>query len=197
MSKNTTIPRPIIIFIRGLPGSGKSYLTAELYKVLGPDTVVLDPDAIDFEGNSYQSHKKQAIKEGVVPALFAYRYLRSQAYKAIAEHKIIIWNQPFTNLDIFNKMVANLRIQAVEHNVSLPIIVVEIEVSHDIAKERVENRKQNGGHGPSDETFTRFTTDYKSFTNNGYQTVTIQGDSDVSKSVDRVMNALQNHLNEM
>lgn len=179
-----------IIFIRGLPGSGKTYIANELKKVIGSDAVLLDPDATDYESEEYVVHQQKMIKEGVDAVLHAYRFLRGKAYKAIEEGKAVIWNQPFTNLEIFNKMVAKLRLQASEHDTELTILVVEVEVDPVLAKERVQKRKDSGGHGPSDDTFERFTRDYKSFKSDGYNTVTVYGDDDVSESVTNIMHTL-------
>ena len=186
-------PHPIMILIRGLPGSGKSYIAVELQKTIGINRVVmLDPDTIDFESQAYIAHTRALTQEGVDDSLHAYRFLRGQAYKGIADHKIIIWNQPFTNLEIFNKMVANFNIQAVENHTHLKILVIEVESDQSLAKERVTQRKQAGGHGPSDETFNRFKNDYQTFATEGYNTVLVHGNSDVNTSVDAVMNALKN-----
>lgn len=183
---------PIIILVRGLPGSGKTHIAFALREALGEhDVVMLDPDATDYESKEYAEHVAAQTAEGVDPKLHAYRFLRGQAYQGIAEHKIIMWNQPFTNLEIFNKMVANFKIQAEEHNVQLPILVVEVEINPEVAKQRVEARKAAGGHGPSDNTFTRFVNDYETFAPHGYTTVSVNGEDDVNSSVQAIIVALQ------
>jgi len=192
MNNNQIRRYPILILVRGLPGSGKSYIAIKLQESIGHDKVVLlDPDATDYESQEYKDHVKSQISEGVEPKLHAYRFLRAKAQAGIAARKIVIWNQPFTNLDIFNKMVANLQGHAAEHEVALPILVVEVEVDESTAKNRVEKRKQTGGHGPSDNTFTRFINDYRSFRNEGYNTVTAHGQDDVTVSVSSIMDALR------
>lgn len=94
-------------------------------------------------------------------------------------------------------MIANLRIKADEHQVALPILLVEVEIDSTVAKKRVAERKQSGGHGPSDATFSRFVNDYKSFKNEGYKTVTVQGDDDIDDIVKQVMNALNELLKNL
>lgn len=201
MDKVQDMSLPTLILVRGLPGSGKSYLATALQEAIeqltGEGTVVmLDPDATDYESREYAEHTKALSAEGVDPKLHAYRFLRAKAHKGIASRKVIIWNQPFTNLEIFNKMVANLQAHADEHNTELPILVVEVEVDHAIAKKRVTKRQQEGGHGPSDTTFNRFINDYTSFAGHGYNTVTIRGEDDLSVSVPVVMKALRELWNE-
>lgn len=181
----------VIILVRGLPGSGKTYVARELSAALGSDTVMLDPDAVDTGSEAYQKHVAALTHEGVDPALHLYRFLRGQAYSGIAGGKTIVWNQPFTNLEVFQKMVANFQAQAEEHQVRLSILVVEVEADPAVAKERVETRKQEGGHGPSNETFARFTRDYTSFANEGFTTVTANGEGDVQQSVAKIQEALQ------
>jgi thymidylate kinase len=187
-----THKHPILIFIRGLPGSGKTYLAMELQKAIGEDEVVmLDPDATDYKSREYLEHVQAQTAEGVDPALHPYRFLRAQAYQGIADHKVIMWNQPFTNLEIFNKMIDRLRTHAAEHKTELPILVVEVEVDPATAKERVVRRKQAGGHGPSDATFARRVGDYTSLAAHGYNVVVVHGEDDVAASVATVMAALQ------
>ncbi len=192
MSTHSQRSYPVLIIIRGLPGSGKSYLAKALQKSIEEPIVMLDPDATDYNSPEYKTHVKQQEAEGVDPKLHAYRFLRAQAYAGIASRKIILWNQPFTNLEIFNKMVARLHTQAEEHDTELRILVVEVDVNPQIAKERVEARKQAGGHGPSDNTFERFVRDYKSFADDGYATVSVDGSSDASVSASAILKTLNN-----
>jgi predicted ABC-type ATPase len=179
-----------MILIRGLPGSGKSYIAAALQESLSGPVILLDPDTIDFSSSDYIHHSKTLKEEGVDESLHAYRYLRSQAYKGIAEGGTILWNQPFTNLEIFKKMTTNFYTQAAENGIDLRLLVVEVEVDPELAKKRVEDRKQAGGHGPSHKTFDRFVRDYHSFATDGYATVTVQGSSDVEESVAQILTAL-------
>lgn len=191
LDKNMHPSHPVAILIRGLPGSGKTYLAKTLGNEIGEDKVVLlDPDAIDTKSQEYLEHTKSLAAEGVDEKLHLYRFSRAKAYHGIEEDKIIIWNQPFTNLEIFNKMVGRLRDHAEKHHKKLPILVVEVEIDHALAKRRLLERKNTGGHGPSDETWSRFINDYKSFATEGYNTVTVYGSDDVSLSVSKVLKAL-------
>ncbi|MGH7195779.1 MAG: AAA family ATPase [Candidatus Saccharimonadales bacterium] len=182
---------PVLILIRGLPGSGKSYLAKSLQKAFPRDGVVmLDPDATDYQSKEYLEHVKALTTEGVDASLHAYRFLRAKAYAGISDHKIIIWNQPFTNLEIFNKMVGRLLTHVSENGSDLPILVVEVEIDPAAAKQRIAQRKNAGGHGPSDHTLAQRINDYKSFAEHGYNTVAVDGEKDVSDSVASVLKAL-------
>jgi predicted ABC-type ATPase len=182
---------PIVVFVRGVPGSGKSYLVSALQATLDPEhTIVLDPDAIDFDSPAYHEHLAAQRAEGVDEKLDAYRFLRAQAYEAIADHKLIIWNQPFTDLDIFRKMTGRLLDRAAECNTTLPILLVEVELDPGLARQRVQDRKASGGHGPSDNTLEHRMQAYGTAVGQGYDIVTVRGDDDVSVSVAIVMDAI-------
>lgn len=182
----------VLVLMRGLPGSGKSHLAEALQQSLSDDEVVsLDPDATDYESEEYKKHTQQLTEEGVDPKLHAYRFLRSKAYAGIADRKVIIWNQPFTNLEIFKKMIKRMEDFAAEHKVPLSILIVEVEIEPNIAKERVKKRKEDGGHGPSDKTFERFINDYASFAHLGFATVSVSGESDVAQSVSEAKKAVE------
>lgn len=183
---------PLLILIRGLPGSGKSYLAKELQKAIGPEKVVmLDPDATDYESPAYLAHTKALTAEGVDPKLHAYRFLRAQAYRGIEDRKVIIWNQPFTNLDIFQTMIGRLQDHAVQNHTALPLLVVEVEVTAETAKARIAKRKQAGGHGPSENTFARFIREYTTASSLGYPTVQIRGDANTTESAATILQTLE------
>lgn len=186
------IPHPALMLIRGLPGSGKTYLANALEAALGKNNVlVLDPDKVDLTSKEYLAFSEALTKEGVDAKFHPYRWLRSKAHGAIKAGKIVMWNQGFTNLDGFNKTIVNLQTFAAEHGVHLPVLVVEVAVAHDTAKQRVANREKQGGHGVSEEAFARFINDYRSFSDEGFDIVAVDGEDDVNKSVASVMRALQ------
>lgn len=186
------LEHPIVVFVRGVPGSGKSYLVAALQKALDPSqTVVLDPDAIDFDSLAYKEHVLAQRAEGIDEKLDAYRFLRAQAYQAIADHKLIIWNQPFTDLEIFRKMTGRLLDRAAECNTTLPILLVEVELDPTVAWQRVQARKAAGGHGPTDATLERRMNAYSTAASEGYDLITVRGDDDVSTSVASVLERLK------
>ena len=188
MDTYTNMQHPILILVRGLPGSGKSYLAAALQKTIGEEAcVMLDPDGIDYESREYKDHVTAQLAEGVDPALHAYRFSRAQAYQGIEDHKIVIWNQPFTNLEIFQKMVERLETHATENHTTLPMLVVEVEIDPEIAKQRVATRKAQGGHGPSDGRFGRFVDEYYSFASEGYNVISVRGEDDTAATVAAIM----------
>ena len=192
MDKYQNLSHPILILVRGLPGSGKSFLAMELGKRIGNDAIVmLDPDATDYGSEEYLEHSKALTTEGVDPIIHPYRFLRGKAYKGITDHKIIIWNQPFTNLGMFGRMIDNLKGYAADHGVKLSLLIVEVEIDHMVARERIEKRKRKGDHGPSDSMFDRYVTDYVTAASEGYDVVTVHGEHDLTRSATTVLAALQ------
>lgn len=191
MTTRKNIPYPTLIMIRGLPGSGKSYLATALQKTLGDEHVlVLDPDTIDQTDKAYLAFSDELTKEGLDTAIHPFRWSRKRACDAILAGKIIIWSQPFTNRGIFDRLVAFLQAYADENGIRLPVLLVEIEVDHATARERVAKRKQAGGHGPSDQTFGRRLQEYVGYADS-YPAITVHGGADVEVSVAAVLEALQ------
>jgi predicted kinase len=189
--EHTDIPYPALIMIRGLPGSGKSYLAAALEKEVGKEhLVILDPDTVDQTDKAFLAFSDELTKEGLDKAIHPFRWSRKLACDAVSDHKIIIWNQPFTNQGIFDRLVAFIQAYADEHDIDLPVLLVEVEIDHATAKERITKRKQAGGHGPTDGTFARRVDEYVSYADN-YRTVVVEGQGDVEASVAAVMPALQ------
>lgn len=182
---------PTLILIRGLPGSGKTYLATALQESLGHDkVVVLDPDASDYSSQEYRHHSQALTAEGVDKKFHPYRFIRAKAYQAIRDHTSILWTQAFTSLEGLNKTVINLQTYAAEHDTTLPVLIVEVDVREKTARERAKKREQQTGRDVSEEAFTRFLNDYVSFAHQGYPTVTVQGEGDVATSIAAVHTAL-------
>jgi thymidylate kinase len=179
---------PLLIIIRGLPGSGKTYIAEKLAKEFDASNVVsLDPDTINYNSEEFKQHVINQTAEGVDPILHDYRFLRARAYDAIVAHKVLIWNQPFTNLEILQKVTTRLSEHAEEHDTKLSIVIVEVAIDPAIAKERVASRKAQGGHGPDDERFERFVNEYETSTALGYKIIPVNGSNNVEDSVQEIL----------
>ena len=92
---------------------------------------------------------------------------------------------------MLDRTIKNLQAFASEHGLELPALVVEVGIDHDMAKARVAIRAENGGHGVSDEAFARFIDDYTSFSNYGYETISVDGDADVSTNASIIISAVE------
>ncbi len=187
MKQSLISGQPVLILVRGLPGSGKTYIASMLQSNIGQNVVMLDPDATDYDSDEYKEHVKRQLADKVDPKLHPYRFLREQAYQGIRSKSIIIWNQPFTNIEIFNKMTKGLSEYAKKHNTELKILVVEVETDPEVAINRIKERKQQGGHGPSEDTFKRFISDYQSVADQGYDVIRVSGQGDIGKSIERII----------
>ena len=189
---NTLKTIPKLIIIRGLPGSGKSYLADEIRKIMEPNKVViLDPDLTDYKSEEYLQFTKQLTDQQVDKKLFPYRYLRSKAYTAIEKGEVIIWNQAFTNLDLLNRTINNLQTYAQDHDTQLQTLIIELEIDIELAIERVKNRHSRGGHDVSDEAFQRFINDYTSFSEYGYKMLNLKGEASAQSNALLVKNTLE------
>lgn len=140
MMKGTMKTQPKLVIVRGVPGSGKTYLTSVLADTIGREAVcVLDPDTVDLDGDAqYLALSAQLAAEGVDKKFHLYRYLRMQAYEAIENGKTILWNQPFIDFNGFEVTVKRLREYAADHGQELSVLVVEVEVPESTARARVE-----------------------------------------------------------
>lgn len=152
---------------------------------------ILDPDAIDATSKEYLDLCNSLTAEGVDKIYFPNRFLKAKGYKAISAHKIVIWNQAFTHLEGFHRTIASLQAYATEHDIPLPVLLVEVDIRHETAKARAAKRHADTGRDVSEEAFTRFIRDYRSFSAEGFQTVTVNGEDDVATSVTAVMQALE------
>jgi predicted ABC-type ATPase len=186
----THLQHPLLIIVRGMYGSGKSYLAAQLHKAFGEDAVVaLDPDTIDRDSQEYRNHSAALTAEGVDAAIHPYRFSLGKAFQGISDHKVIIWNQPFTNLDMFKRMIGRLEERAAQEHTTLPMLVVEVSIDPAVAKARVAERQAAGGNSISDEVFAQRLSEYASFASEGYTIVSVRGEDDVAASVATVLEA--------
>lgn len=179
----------ILIFVRGIPGSGKSYLTRHLANKLGNSTVVLDPDMVDTLAPSYIQLSKQLSAEGLDEAIHPFRWLRQQAVSAAQDRRTIIWNQPFTKRSIFDRLVQFIREGATEHGVQLRVVLLEVDTPPEVAYERIQERKNAGGHGPSKSVFDSRVEDYTTFAGD-YETISIDGTKPINESIDKILSLL-------
>ena len=179
---------PVLVIVRGIPGSGKSYLTSRLAEAIGRDSVVvLDPDTIDKSSVEYKQFTAQLIDEGVDEKFHPFRFLRQRGFDAIINNQVIIWNQAFIDLKGFQITVDRMTEFAESQEVDLPLLVIEVEIDAKVAKARIADRQSNGGHDVPHDKFEEFVNSYESFSKHGFTTVTIDGVSDIDESVQKLL----------
>ena len=179
-----------IIFIRGIPGSGKSFVAENLVQALeGAKVTLLDPDTIDTQNPEFIELSKQLEKEGLAKAIHPFRWLRGQAIDAATTGSVTVWNQPFTNQGVFDRLIAFIRAGAQKHGVSLRVLILEVNTPKEVAYERIMERVNAGGHGPSESTFLQRVDDYTSFSSD-YETIQLDGTKDIKSLISEVTDRL-------
>lgn len=190
--KNYPIFGPTLVIIRGIPGCGKTYLAQALRTNLTFDNVEpLDPDLIDFSGDEYRGFARRlSIEEPELDSkIYPYRYLFKKAKQALSEGRIVVWDQPFSNLRALEKTIEKLTSHVEKEGNNLKVLIIEIEIPLLIAKERIRQRKIDGGHGPEDKALENFVSTFKSADGLGYDIVSVDGtkiDQSASSIIDKL-----------
>ena len=135
--------KPLCIFTRGLPGAGKTTTIKLAMQKSDIEFVYLNPDEIDLNGMS----KKEL-----------YRWMLDEAIRNLLIGKHIIWDQPWTSTQGLDDTLFNLN-HFLHIGWHKPTIF-EFNVDPEISKTRVKERKNNGGHGPSENTMEKFILTY-------------------------------------
>lgn len=156
---------PVTLIIRGIPGSGKSMLAKRIASYI-PDSsqvLTLDPDAINYESAEYIDFTENLSQKNpdLDASFYPYRYLVHTAKSAIGNDKIILWNQPFGSGKKLALVLKRLTGFYQEYQKEPNILIIEVEIDHNTAWERVTARKAIGGHGPSSEKFTNMVATYE------------------------------------
>ena len=180
---------PALIIIRGLPGSGKTFLSKALVETLGNDNVKeVNPDEIFDASEEYQDFIGQLQREepDLDSKFFPFRFLRKQALEAIQVDKIVIWDQPWSGLE-----KPEIVLETISKEIKAPVLLIEVELEAEKAMERLEKRKAEGGHGPNEEIFSQFVKKFRSINESDSCFIKIRGDTPIEKSVFDVLEQLK------
>lgn len=185
---------PLLIIVRGIPGAGKSFVSRGLAeKFRAGDTVVIDPDAIDRNGHEYQSFT--ATLETQEPDLdrtvFPYRYILETAARVLSEHKTVIWNQPFTDLEGLSYTIRKLFRLTEGVQPCFKSLIVDIEIPEDVAWERILKRQSMGGHSLTRERFLQFVRQFGRANLDGVPEIALSG---VDKNPDDLFSKVMEFL---
>jgi len=182
------VMKQMLYIVRGVPGSGKSYLSNRLRKAIGVDNVVvLDPDAIDKESQTYKDFAAELQRDGVDEKFYPFRFLRAQAFDAITAGKSVIWNQAFNDFNGMTVTISRLLEFADQQSITLPVLIIEVTIDKAVARQRIAGRAASGGHDVPDDKLDQFFAGYESFADRGYRTIIVDGNQDASISVKSIL----------
>lgn len=182
--------KPILVMIRGIPGSGKSYIATMLRDRIGGGVTILDPDSIDKASDAYVSFSESLLADGIEEKFHPYRFLRMQGYDGISAGHVVIWNQAFIDRKGFDITVDRMREYAADNNIPLPVVVVEVEVSKETARRRTSERAAAGGHAVPDEKLDEFVSNYHTFAETGYDVIAVSGEGNIEESCESIVHLI-------
>lgn len=185
------VSTPALIILRGIPGSGKTSIAKGLVGTYGDDTVqLIDPDEVDTTSDDYRTFSRSLSAQGVDEKFHPYRYLHAAARQAIDASKIIIWNQAFVDFKSLIITIERLKDYAHEQGMSLPILVVNVTIDADVARQRVRTRALSDGRTIDDRVMERFIREYAPFDHSVYPSIVVDGTDSVALSVTSIRGAI-------
>lgn len=162
---------PLFIFLRGLPGSGKSTLIKYLQNnsKYFDTTLFLDPDKVNSLDEKYINFCEDLNNKGIPQTVHKYRFMLKNTILSLTSGKNVIWDQPWTTLQGIDDTIYNINYHLSEHitqGLILPRIgLIELAIPSIEAAQRVKDRKLKGGHGPTPNTFVNFINRYEPINN--------------------------------
>ena len=192
--EKVNVSSPQLIFVRGLPGSGKSFLSCTLARNLGAEHVsVIDPDTIVKDSEEYIDFTSNLTtnEPEVDPKFFPFRYLLFKSQQALESKKSVIWNQPFTELDGLRYTISSLVKFAESVNQHVNVIIIDIELTPEVVYARIERRINGGGHGPDLPTFQSFVSKFQESDTLGYKHLTVDGEKPLQTNINLILDRME------
>jgi hypothetical protein len=181
--------RTLLIFVRGLPGAGKSDLVDLLLKYPPLENGLrLDPDRIDLTDPKFTEFANDLPKE-IIPKRQIYRYLLRQAESALRQGQHVIWEQPWRLTWGLYVTIENLTYFLTgETDISkapFRTVIVEVLIDPAVARGRVAERFAEGRHKLDEKVFEQFVGKLEDCSQLGIPLVQVDG-CDVKGSVQPV-----------
>lgn len=183
----------MLIFVRGLPGAGKSGLVDLLLKFPPlKESLRLDPDKVNFADPKFVGFVRNLPTE-LSPKKRTYRYLLYQAEEALRQGNSVIWEQPWRPSWGLYITIENLTffLTGKEDITKAPFqtIIVEVLIDPAKARRRVAKRFAEGRHDLDEESFEQFVGGLEDCSYLNLPTVKIAGDK-VVETVEEVKNLI-------
>jgi len=154
------ISKPLLVFVRGLPGAGKSDLVDLLLKYpLLEKGLRLDPDRVDLTDPKFVKFVS-GLPKGLSPKKQIYRFLLRQAETALSQEQHVIWEQPWRLVWGLYITIENLTYFLTgETNITkapFQTVIVEVLIDPIKARRRVARRFAEGRHNLDERVFEQF-----------------------------------------
>lgn len=180
----------MLIVVRGIPGSGKSYLVENLVDTLKDEEadriIRIDPDEYRYKDTSI--HKVSAFTRDLASEEELLPGLQKMALEGISEGKIVIWEQLLTSLKKPEQV--NFIRQAIYPS---RLLFIEVVTDKSAAWERIMVRNDLGQQiGPTNEQFDDYTARYVSFQDKkvDFEYLVVNGEKPAEENVKLILSRL-------
>ena len=157
-----------LMFIRGLPGAGKSTISNKISAIT--DSIVVDPDLISDKNNK-ATHEERFRK---------YKLCLSKAKKALITGHSVIWTQPWRKIQNILITINNL------NSKDIRFLLVNMKIPTDESWNRSKTKFDNNR-----EKFNNFVTKFTDFHKDfKVDSININGQKDIDENVKKIIKFL-------
>ena len=122
------------IFIRGLPGAGKSSLSKAFSTTFKAE--ILDPDKLNLQPNE-KPLKNERLKT------FKYRRLLEKCINYLDENTDVVWEQPWRKIVNIERTVNQITNLSIVSTKEIKFLIVEISINKKTSWERSKRKFRN------------------------------------------------------
>jgi predicted kinase len=173
-----------LVFIRGIPGAGKSWLAAHLVELLGESAVKIDPDDYRYKGEAMGKDNQSSDRETLFDTL------KTQALINVQAGKVVIWDQAWTSLRAAKETFAFVK-KAIY---PAQILLIEVNIDSKMAWGRIQERSARGDQSAlSREKFDTYVDKYQSVQDEdvGVEVLPLNGDEETIVNLALICAAIQ------
>lgn len=185
----------LLLLLRGLPGSGKSTLATELVKQPAFSSAkLLDPDLVDVDSKEFKKFLQTQPKDLLFKTVL-YRFLLDHACHALVSGEKVIWAQPWRNLDFLKLTLGKINENGYQlqrtDKYPFEVAIVQITISVDTARNRIEVRNKIGAHALTVKDFREFELSPQDPSRLGLPVITLDGTTPSREQVNTVLDFLR------